>query len=124
MIKKTARKSLLVWSVNEKPDQFSKGFVMPAATQTMYLNDRSSIFFSFGILCNYRLGMNLSNSFCDNTVESILIMHFVVDGSPCHGVFGDDDAQHQEEDERVEATADPDCETLAPGVKKENSDHP
>jgi hypothetical protein len=50
-------------------------------------------------------------------------MHFVVDGSPCHGVFGDDGAQHQEEDERVEATTDPDCETLASGVKKENDDH-
>jgi hypothetical protein len=32
--------------------------------------------------------MNLSNSFCDNTVESILTMHFIVDGSPCHGVIG------------------------------------
>jgi hypothetical protein len=50
--------------------------------------------------------MKLSNSFYDNTVESIFIMHLVVDGSSCHGVFGVDGAQHQEEDERVEATAD------------------
>jgi hypothetical protein len=95
---------------------------MPAATQTMYLNGRSSIFFSFGIICNYRLGMKLSNSFYDNTVESILIMHFVVDGSSCHGVFGVDDAQHQEEDQRVEATADPGGETLRRA--KEIGDHP
>jgi hypothetical protein len=64
---------------------------MPAATQTMYstVDHQQSIkYFLFGILCNHTLGMNLSNSFCDNTVESILIMHFVVDGSPFHGVFG------------------------------------
>jgi hypothetical protein len=66
--------------------------------------------------------MKLSNSFYDNTVESILIMHFVVDGSSCHGVFGVDDAQHQEEDQRVEATADPGGETLRRA--KEIGDHP
>jgi hypothetical protein len=74
------------------------------------------------IICNYRLGINLSNSFYDSTVESILIIHFVVDGSPCHGVFGDDSAQHQEEDKHVEATADPGGETLRGA--KENGDHP
>jgi hypothetical protein len=98
---------------------------MPGATQTLYLNEPIKYFSLLEyIICNYRVRINLSNSFYDSTVESILFMHFVVDGSPCHGVFGDDGAQHQEEDERVEASVDPDCETLASGVKKENDDHP